>query len=122
MVSRIKWVSNGLGSERGQVDGNDVFHLSYPGDWSECFTLTSPLIFLGDRMGWLGTIDGLDPGAETMYHNGERPSRAQMVVDLKADKERWRKAKDATKALAEAILIEFARSVLQGVDEPDRVG
>lgn len=117
-MSRIEWVPAGLGGERGRVNGNDVFHLSYPGDWSDCFGLTSPLIFIGDRMGWLGSMEVADPGPETNYHNGDRPSRAQIVVDFKADKERWERAKNATKAVAEAILIDFAKSVLQGIDEP----
>lgn len=114
-MSRIEWVPAGMSSERGRVDGNDVFHLSYPGDWSDRFSLTSPLIFLGYREGWLGMIDVADPGPETGYHAGERPSRARIVADFKADKERWDKAKAATKAVAEAILIDFARSVLKRI-------
>lgn len=117
-MSRIEWVPAEHDGERGRVNGNDVFHLSYPGDWSDSFGLTSPLIFVGDRMGWLGSIEVATPGPETTYRNGERPSRAQMIADFEADQERWRRAKEATKAVAEAILIDFAKSILQGVDEP----
>lgn len=122
-TARIEWVPAGVDSERGRVNGNDVFHLSYPGQWSNVFVLTSPLIFLGDRMGWLGTIEGSDPGPETSYRaDGKRPSRAQIIADAEADKKRWSDAKAKTKALAEAILIDFAKSILKGVDEPSSVG
>ena len=117
-MSRIKWIQHDMTGERGCVDGNDLFHLSYPNEWSNRFSLTSPLVFIGQRMGWLGTIEVADPGPETVYHNGERPSRAQVVADFEADKERWKNARDVTKEMAEMILIEFAQSILHAVDEP----
>lgn len=99
-----------MSGERGRINGNDVFHLSYPGDWSECFTLTSPLIFLGDREGWLGSIEVADPGPEVHFEGKVTVKKTRAA--LAEEKERWEKAKNATKAVAEAILVDFARSVM----------
>lgn len=111
-MSRIEWSTQGMSGERGQVNGIDMFHLAYPREWSEGFQLTSPLIGFGDRMGWLGTVELPDSGPETSYVGKPRPSRAQIVADAKADRERWTIAKDAAKAVAESILVDFARSIM----------
>lgn len=116
-MGRIGWAPDGMAAETGTVDGKALFRLAHPGDWSDGFVLSGPLV-----PGQFNCVELPGPGPEKAYGAGERPSRAQIVVDFKADRERWRNARAGAKAVAEALLIDFARFVLQDVDEPSKVG
>lgn len=113
----IVWTTKWPGSEVGTVRDKELFTLDHPGTWSRHFVLTGPLV-----PGSLNVIELPAPREREPYLRGTRPSRKRIREDFQADQMDWALMLGNAKAVAETILIDFAKAVLQGVDEPSQIG